>query len=232
MQATTQPIVVGSSILGIKYAGGVMIASDCLCSYGSLARFPNLSRMKKVGENTMIACGGEYSDFQALHRDLDELIVEDLCADDGNIFEADEMYGYITRMLYQRRNKMDPLWCSVLVAGHSKGEPFLGTVDLNGTAYQENFIATGMGMHMALPIIRRRWKADMNYDEAKALLEDCMRVLFYRDCRTMNLMQIGNADASGVTVSEQYSVSTKWDYKLFQNPNFFELDSGYKRYGE
>lgn len=31
----------------------------------------------------------------------------------------------------------------------------------------------------------------MTEGEARALLEDCLRVLFYRDCRALNRIQIG-----------------------------------------
>jgi 20S proteasome alpha/beta subunit len=87
---------------------------------------------------------------------------------------------------------------------------FLGSVDLIGTAFTENFIATGgtniistyfqvalifkykinvasgYGAHLALPLMRRSWRADMSEGEARALLEQCATILFYRDCRTIN----------------------------------------------
>ena len=31
-------------------------------------------------------------------------------------------------------------------------------VDLIGTAYEENFIATGFGAYLAIPIIREKWR--------------------------------------------------------------------------
>ncbi len=37
-KATTSPIVTGSSVLGIKYRDGVMMAADTLGSYGSMVR--------------------------------------------------------------------------------------------------------------------------------------------------------------------------------------------------
>jgi hypothetical protein len=49
--------------------------------------------MRNIGDNTLIACSGEYSDFQSIYRDLDELVIEDMCADDGNVFEATEIHG-------------------------------------------------------------------------------------------------------------------------------------------
>ncbi len=36
---TLRPIVTGSSVVGIKYRDGVMLAADTLGSYGNLARY-------------------------------------------------------------------------------------------------------------------------------------------------------------------------------------------------
>ena len=42
---------------------------------------------------------------------------------------------------------------------------------------------SGFGAYLAIPLIRERWSPDMEEGEARALLEDCLRVLFYR-CAT------------------------------------------------
>jgi 20S proteasome subunit beta 7 len=66
----------------------------------------------------------------------------------------------------------------------------VGVVDLIGTTYSGDFITTGYGTHLALPLIRDRWTPDMTEGEARVLLEDCMRVLYYRDCRALNKVRL------------------------------------------
>jgi 20S proteasome subunit beta 7 len=46
--------------------------------------------------------------------------VEDECAEDGGAFDADEIHHYLTRIMYNRRNKFNPLWNQLIVAGKSK----------------------------------------------------------------------------------------------------------------
>jgi len=41
-----------------------MMASDCLASYGSLARFRDVQRMATLGGNTLLGSSGDISDFQ------------------------------------------------------------------------------------------------------------------------------------------------------------------------
>ncbi len=63
---------------------------------------------------------------------------------------------------------------------------FLGFVDLYGSNYKEDVIATGYGAHLAIPILRKRWRADLTFEEAKKLLDECVTVCYYRDCRAIN----------------------------------------------
>ena len=72
---------------------------------------------------------------------------------------------------------------------------FLGFVDLLGTTYSAPTLATGYGAHIAQPLLREAFEAKAGIDgkgplltaeEAEAVLSDCMKVLFYRDARSIN----------------------------------------------
>ncbi|CAK9253337.1 unnamed protein product [Sphagnum jensenii] len=211
---TSQPIVTGTTVLGIKYADGVMLAADTLASYGSLARYNDVRRIQKVGSSTLIGASGEISDFQSVLDILEGMTREDINLDDGYTRTPAEIHGYLRSVMYQRRNKGNPLWNQLLVAGYRE-KPFLGYVDLIGTAYEENFIATGFGAYLAIPIIRDRWRADLSEGEARALVEDCLRVMYYRDCRASNRIQIAKATGAGVSISEPYVISSDWETANF-----------------
>jgi 20S proteasome subunit beta 7 len=68
-----QPIVTGTSVLGLKYSEGTMLAADTLASYGSLARYRDVRRLQIFGENTIIGASGEISDFQSIMDTLESL---------------------------------------------------------------------------------------------------------------------------------------------------------------
>ena len=211
---TQQPIVTGSTVIGIKYNGGVMLASDTLASYGSLARYKDIRRIMKIGDSVLVGASGEYSDFQSLTRKLEELHQEDVNIDDGYVRSPSEVHNYLRAVMYQRRNKFNPLWNQILVAGF-KDAPYLGYVDLIGTAYEENFIATGFGAYIAIPLIREKWYPEMDEGEARALVEDCLRVLWYRDCKASNKIIIAKATAEGTLVSEPYELEHDWETANF-----------------
>ena len=214
---TTSPMVTGGSVVALKYAGGVLVATDTIASYGSLARFENVCRMSTVGVagDVLLAAGGDYSDYQQMLKIIEIRATQEFALDDGASMSASAMHHWLTRILYQRRSKMDPLWNNVIIAGCRNGETYLGTCDLYGSMYTENFIATGLGAHMALPLIRKGWRADMTEAEARKLLEDCMRVLFYRDTRASAKIHVGKVDGSGSSVSEPYMLETYWEHPEF-----------------
>ena len=67
-------MVTGTSVLGIKFNGGVALAADTLGSYGSLARFRNCSRVMKVNSTTIMGAGGDYADFQYLKSIIEQRV--------------------------------------------------------------------------------------------------------------------------------------------------------------
>ena len=50
--------------------------------------------------------------------------------DDGNALGPKEIHSYLTRVMYNRRNKFNPLWNSLVLGGVKNGQKYLGTVDL------------------------------------------------------------------------------------------------------
>lgn len=64
----------GTSVLALKYKDGIMLAADTLASYGSLARFKDVERLKPVGDYTVVGAGGDMSDFQYLEKTLESLV--------------------------------------------------------------------------------------------------------------------------------------------------------------
>lgn len=117
VQHTQQPIVTGTSVIGLKYKDGVILAADNLASYGSLARFKDVRRLHKLGTKTLIGAGGDMADFQQLKRMLENLMTEESILDDGHELSTNQVFEYLSNVMYAKRSKMDPLWNTCLVAG-------------------------------------------------------------------------------------------------------------------
>ncbi|KAF8152357.1 proteasome endopeptidase complex beta subunit [Crassisporium funariophilum] len=215
VQRTQQPIVTGTSVLAIKYKDGIMMAADNLASYGSLARFKDVQRLHAVGSTTVIGAGGDMSDFQYIQTMLNELMIDEYTAQDGHTLGPAEVHEYLAQVMYARRTKMNPLWNALLVGGFKDGKRFLSYVDLLGTTYSASTLATGYGGHIAQPLLRKAVEGrEDTLTEAEALniIETSMRVLFYRDARSLNKYQVATITAAGVSISESKHLDTSWDF--------------------
>ena len=217
MEHTLSPIVTGSSVVAVKYRDGVMLVTDTLCSYGSLKKFTGVSRIAPIGTTTVIAASGEYSDFQFIMDSLRASNLQETLLDDGDRRSSQEWAKYLANLMYHRRNKMNPLFNSLVIAGYSADATgaFLGITDLYGTYYEDQYVATGFGQHMAMPLLRQHARPDMTEEEARTLLAKCMEILFYRDCRASNKIQFAKATSAGVEVSREVSVQENWTHKLW-----------------
>ena len=152
---------------------------------------------------------------------------------DGHELGPTEIYEYLSQVMYARRSKMNPLWNSILLAGFRNGKrffytpltaycvpliavsSFLGYVDLLGTTYQASTLATGFGGHIAQPLLRKAVEgreSELTEDEARTIMKTSLKVLFYRDARSLNKFQIATVTAKGVSVSDSESLETNWSF--------------------
>lgn len=116
-QLSQSPITTGTSVIGVAFRGGVVIGADLLASYGSLARFRDVSRLSRVNEKTVIGCGGDYADFQFLLKSIEQKIISEESNGDGFVLSPNALYSWLTRVHYNRRSKFDPLWCQWIIGG-------------------------------------------------------------------------------------------------------------------
>ncbi|KXT07709.1 hypothetical protein AC579_7861 [Pseudocercospora musae] len=224
---TQSPIVTGTSVIALKFKSGVVIAADNLASYGSLARFTDVHRLKPFNKKAVVGFGGDVSDMQYLDRLLKSLDVEENYSTashteekgDADMMSAKNLHTYLGKVMYKRRSDFNPLWNALLVAGlDEKGTPFLASADLLGTTFSAPTMATGFGAHLAQPILRKSVpdeEASKNLDRETAVraIKDCMKVLFYRDARSMNEYSIAVIDEQGVELHEDEKLENQsWDF--------------------
>ncbi|KAH6691613.1 proteasome component PRE4 [Plectosphaerella plurivora] len=226
-QATQSPIVTGTSVVAIKYKDGVVIAADNLASYGSLARFTDVKRLRTFADSSVVGFGGDVSDMQYLDRHLTSLAIDESYAAPsitgsagdhpadaaGNSsgkprLNAANLHRYLAKLFYARRSKFDPLWNHVLVAGiDDDNKPFLAAADLLGTTFSAPSLATGFGSMLAQPIMRRHAPdeeaaAKLTREEAVEVIKECMKVLYYRDARSLDSYSIAVVTRDGVELKE------------------------------
>lgn len=212
-QHTLNPQITGTSILGLKFEGGVILAADTLGSYGSMAAVRNLQRVFKVNDKTIIAGSGDYADYQLLLNIINEQVNSDYCVNDGYVYKPKALYSWCTRVLYNRRSRFDPLWNRLAIAGFDDDKPFLGCVDLLGNSYEGTCVATGYGNYLAIPLMREFLEKNnnkINEQQARDIIDRCMKLLYYRDGRAYDKYSLAIATKDGVRVEESKEIAGNW----------------------
>ena len=211
----------GTSVFALKYKDGIMFAADTSITYDSMMKHKKAQRISPVGEESLFACSGEMADFQNLKKMLAEKYEEDLCENDGACFlHPKDYFNWVARMQYQKRLKSDPIMVTALFGGiHNKTkEPFLGSTNFHGTKVEADYLLTGLAMHYCTPLFTNRWSADMSEADARKLIEDCMRLLFFRDKKGHDEIQIGKITyTGGVVVEDSYKIEASSDLQFFYN---------------
>lgn len=190
----------------------------CSASYGSLARFTDVKRLRPFAETSVVGFGGDVSDMQYLDRHLTSLAIEESYAAPNITASADtapqsrlngaNLHKYLSKVFYNRRSKFDPLWNHVLVAGlDDEDKPFLAATDLLGTTFSAPSLSTGFGSMLAQPIMRRyapdeESAAKLTREQAVEVVRECMKVLFYRDARSMDSYSIAVVTKDGVDLNQ------------------------------
>jgi 20S proteasome subunit beta 7 len=206
-------MVTGTSVLGLKFQDGVLIAADTVGSYGSMAKYWSLSRILTVNESTVMGTGGDYADYQFLKNVIEQKVIDEECLADGFTYTPRALFSWLTRVMYNRRSKMNPLWNTVVVGGLQDGQPFLGYVDKLGVAYEAESIASGYGAYIAQPLMRDALQKNpaMTEAEARDVLERCMAVLYYRDARSWNKYETAVVTTKGSHVDLRQPKTT-WTF--------------------
>ena len=146
--------------------------------------------------------------MQYLDRLLNSLDTEEAYSSSGHTLNAKNLHTYLSKVLYKRRSDFNPLWNQVLVAGlDDHGKPFLASADLLGTTFSAPSLATGFGAHLAQPLLRKvapdeEHAAALSKEDAILAVKESMKVLFYRDARSMDKYSIAVITKEGIDLKE------------------------------
>ncbi|TBU05812.1 subunit beta of proteasome [Hamiltosporidium magnivora] len=207
-------ILTGASVIAFKYDKGIILATDTQLSYGSLAKFSDVSRIHQVSPSTLLGLSGEYSDIQYLLKILYLEISKDPVPLSPNGF-----HKLIQRILYGRRSDLEPLNVQVVVAG---GDGTLKAVNHLGNFYSSDVIVTSLGQHLVTPFLRAKLENEIpNIDQAFSLIQEACLIEHYRDTKMSHTVQIATVEESNINISPPTKLNTDWKMGKLEEEEVF-----------
>ncbi|MCQ2817203.1 MAG: hypothetical protein MJ252_08060 [archaeon] len=229
---STEVDYAASSVIGLKYKDGIIIASDTNLSYGSMIRFRKINdRIQQITPRTLIGFSGEYSDFQESLRELNEMILSDTLHGRPYLGPK-ELTHYLSSVHYSKRNDMDPYLNSIIIGGYDwNGELILSSIDSFGTLLKGNYFTTSYSSYFSHAILREEYPEDpstLTKEKAMDIIKKCFEVLFYRQKTAGDIILFKNLIQKGdnqfACEEETIKLNTKWEfdgYKNFSNEQYY-----------
>ncbi|KAH8741863.1 beta-tubulin [Cryptosporidium ryanae] len=226
--------VVGSGIVDLHKEDLKIRSEDAEMSSVQNYKKPLVNKLSQINEEekirfyenkfTLMASTGEFSDFQSIVEKVEEKSCEDLFFN-TNCRYAKEYSCFISSVHYQRRNKMDPLLNDIVIGGvRNDGTKELYSIDHFGTRFQDEFVASGLSEYLGITLLRDRYRPDMTFDEAKNMLEDCMRNSFYVECKGSRMVQMATINSDGTRIYPKYPLEVTWRYNLYTKSDINRKD--------
>lgn len=167
-----------------------------------------MKRLRPFNPQAIIGVGGDVSDMQYIDRLLLALSTEENYSTSQTSLSASNLFTYLSKVMYKRRSQINPLWNAILVAGlDGDSKPFLASVDLLGTTFSAPTLATGYGAMLAQPLLRKLAETEedvqnVTREQAVDAIKECLKVLFYRDARSMDRYSIAVVTKDGTELKE------------------------------
>jgi len=208
--------VCGINAISFKYKDGVITAVDKGATYGRRAIYGLQSIFQPLG-NCLVVFSGMLSHVQCLKKFIKQEIEEDV----GRKLDPQGIHKMIQRILYHKRSEGSPMKVGVIVSGvHPKKNRvfettdeegrMVGAVNSRGNFWFDDAVAMSFSENMALPLLRRRNLRELSRDEAIEVVEECFRIMCYKDCRATNTIEIGVVEGDRAMVLEPRNIPTDW----------------------
>ena len=120
----SSPIYTGKTVLGIAFDKGVIIASDDYFSLDLSDQSCNLQRVSTVNQKCALGCSGNYDDFQAMLKRIQERVADEKKYENGQETMPDCLHDWIAKIQYDRETEQKPLMLRWIVGGMDSNGKF------------------------------------------------------------------------------------------------------------
>jgi len=166
------------TVIGVKYDGGVVVASDQINARSILMYQTNLDKVAQLTSHSVMGVSGpncdmvNFSEFIAKNFKLYEH------TNDSTPLSLHAQANF-TRNELAKALRKGPYQVNILLGGFDvkTGESALYYMDYLGSLQKVNFGVQGYASHFCLSIMDREWKEGINEQEAIEVAEKCMKEL-------------------------------------------------------
>ena len=193
LEKVRERLLKGTTTVGVKADGGVVIASDRRASAETFVASKKAKKMIQIDERSVVTISGLVADGQFLVNNL-KTFSSLYRLEHGQDMPTLAKARYLALLLKSSR----ALIAHMIIGGVDPSGPRLFNVDFYGTMTEEEYLATGSGSPVAISVIEEGYRKGMPVDEAKRLVISAMVAAISRDSATGDGMDVAVITEEGV----------------------------------
>jgi proteasome beta subunit len=173
----------GTTTVGLTCKDGVVLVTDRRATMGSLIAHKDVQKIFQLDDHIGMTVAGAVSDAQTLARWI-QAEANLYKIRKGEKISVKGMATLIANVLHSQRYY--PMLLQLIVGGYDKTGAKLYSVDLMGSAIEDNIISTGSGSPVAYGVLEDGYKKNLTLEEGLDLGTRAVKAALGRDAMSGN----------------------------------------------
>ena len=191
-----QPIVTGTTTVGIICNGGVVLATESQATMGYLVASHRAPKIHKITDHIAMTISGTVADAQQIIRII-RANVNLRRLELGRELSVRAVSQLTAILLFQ--NRLFPYITMLIVGGVDEEGPHIFTLDPLGSLLEEDkFAATGSGSVIAYGVLEDGYRENMPIEEAVELAKRAVKAARRRDIASGGKIQVAVITKDGI----------------------------------
>ncbi len=187
------------TVIGVKAVDGVVIAAEKRMTYNGFVLSKNTRKVFPITDHIGIGFAGLVGDILFIVRAL-RMEAKNYELQNNREMKVRSLAKYLSIVLYSY--KASPLLTEIVVGGVDNKGPQIYVLDPVGSLIEDKYAALGSGGPVAIGIIEKEYRDDMNIDEVEKLVIDAIRGAIERDAVSGDGLDILRITKDGYELKE------------------------------
>ena len=148
----------------MKYRDGILLgAAPETIAKNRLLRGA-VKRFTQIGDNAVFCTSGDFSDFQKVSEKLKQKWEQQKVYQNKKRVDVEFYANLLASKFYKKRNQVDPYFLESVFCGVQQDRPRLFYIDLYGSIFETDYVATSLARPLCAPIIDQIWRPDLELE--------------------------------------------------------------------
>lgn len=175
--ATPKATSTGTTIVGVKFNGGVVIAADTRSTQGPIVADKNCAKLHRISPRIWCAGAGTAADTEA----VTQLIASNIELHSLSSKRQPRVVTALQMLKQHLFRYQGHVGAYLIVAGSDPTGAHLFSIHAHGSTDVGYYLSLGSGSLAAMAVLESNWKQDLNKEEAIKLASDAIQAGIWND---------------------------------------------------